>query len=292
MHFRSPEEFLGHVLRGISPYLDTLVLVGGFAVWLCRFHPRAAQTEIVPLRTFAVDLAAPPEVRSMAGRSLSDLVAAAGLQPTFFGDQIPPVMKFFPVRESTSPRDNPADQYCVEFFTPLTGRTAGRAGRVSPTKEIQKGITAQRLRYLHLLMVDPWRVSLKVLPGMKGKADERIRVKVPHPGLFVAHKILISDEAGRREKRGKDMAFLYEVLALFRRDIPLLAQEVREIAGKSPVWRRWLKRFRQRAAELFETPSSAGVTEAYEVFASAAAGGETPTPFMIHAGVQAFLRHF
>jgi hypothetical protein len=88
------------------------------------------------------------------------------------------------------------------------------------------------------------------------------------------------------------MAFIYEVLALFRRDMALLAQEVHGITGKSATWRRWLKRFKQGGAELFGTPSAAGVTEAHAALAGSAAGGEAPTLEMIYAGVQAFLRQF
>lgn len=292
MQFRSPEEFLGHVLRALSLYLDTLVVVGGFAVWFYRFHPRAARTQIVPLRTFDVDLAAPPKVRRVAGRSLSELVATAGLRPTFLGDHTAPVMRFFPTQESARTEQRPPEQYCMEFLTPLVGGRVDRAGGAVTTKEIQKGVTAQRLRYLDLLMVESWRVPLAVLPGMGGRVDERIRVKLPHPGLFVVHKVLVSGEVGRREKRAKDMAFIYEVLALFRRDMALLAQEVHGISGKSATWRWWLKRFKQRGAELFGTPSAAGVTEAHAALAGSAAGGEVPTLEMIYAGVQAFLRQF
>jgi hypothetical protein len=201
-------------------------------------------------------------------------------------------MRFFPTQESARTEQRPPEQYCMEFLTPLVGGRVDRAGGAVTTKEIQKGVTAQRLRYLDLLMVESWRVPLAVLPGMGGRVDERIRVKLPHPGLFVVHKVLVSGEVGRREKRAKDMAFIYEVLALFRRDMALLAQEVHGISGKSATWRWWLKRFKQRGAELFGTPSAAGVTEAHAALAGSAAGGEVPTLEMIYAGVQAFLRQF
>lgn len=291
MHFRSPEEFLRYVLRAITPYLDTLVLVGGFAVWLYRFHPRAARTEVVPLLTFDVDFAAPPELRIKAGRSLSDLVAAAGLEPKFFGDHIPPVMKFFPRKEDAPMQEAALDQYCVEFLTPLIGAKTDRAGKGVTTKEIQKGITAQRLRYLDLLTVDPWQIPLAALPGRQGKVDGGPHVTLPHPGLFVVQKILISTEAVRREKRPKDMAQVYEVLALFRRELDLLAREVREITAKVSAWRQWLERFKRMAAVLFKTPSAPGITEAHAALAASWGGGEAPTPEMIHAAVWAFLKN-
>lgn len=70
MRFKSPEDFLGYVLRAIAPYVDSLVLVGGFAVRLYRLHPRAAPTGIVSLVTFDADFVAPPELKIKAGRRL------------------------------------------------------------------------------------------------------------------------------------------------------------------------------------------------------------------------------
>ncbi|HEV8663668.1 MAG TPA: GSU2403 family nucleotidyltransferase fold protein [Candidatus Methylomirabilis sp.] len=290
MRFKSPEDFLGHVLRAIAPYLDSLVLVGGFAVRLYRFHPRAASTGIVPLITFDADFVAPPELEIKAGRRLSDLVAAADLEPNFFGDYKPPVMKFFPKEGETPRRGAAQDQYYVEFLTPLIGAGTDRAGNVVGTREIQKGVTAQRLRYLDLLTVSPWQIPLVRLPGMGAKVGDGNFVKVPDPGLFIVQKVLISRETGRQEERPKDMAYIYEVLALFRGELRQLAEGVRRIAGKGSTWQRWIGRSKRMAAELFKTPVAPGVTEAHAVFAAAAGGGEVPTPEMIHAGVQAFLK--
>lgn len=288
---RSPEEFLGYVLRAIAPYLDTLVLVGGFAVSLYRLHPRAARTEIPHLYTFDADFAVPPEVRIKAGRSLSVLMAAAGLEPRFFGDSVPPVMKFFPGRAEADAEAAARDQYYVEFLTPLIGPATDRAGRAIATKEIQKGVAAQRLRFLDLLMVNTWEVPLDALPGMQGKVHGQVRVRLPHPGLLIVQKVLISGVPGRRAQRPKDMAYIYEVLALFRRELDRLAQEVREITGKVPGWRKWLGQFKRRATERFRTPNAPGVTEAHAALRAAWGGDEGPTREMIHMAVWAFLRH-
>lgn len=291
MSFRSPDEFLGYVLQAIAPYLDSLVLVGGFAVWLYRFHPRAAGTEILPLLTFDADFAASTELGIKGGRSLSDRLAAAGLAPKFFGDSAPPVMKFFPKRAEADAETLSANQYYVEFLTPLVGRAADRAGRVMATKEIQKGVAAQRLRFLDLLMVNTWEVGLDALPGMQDKGDRQIRVRLPHPGLLIVQKVLIAGGPRRREERPKDMAYIYEVLVLFRKELDLLARDAREITSKVPAWRKWLGQFKRKATELFRTPEAPGISEAQGVLATSWGGGEAPTSEMIHAAVWAFLRH-
>src|SRR3990172_9869791 len=96
MSFRSPDDFLAHVLWTFRPYLDTLVLVGGFAVRLYEIHPRAVPAAVRVLRTFDADLATPSGGIPLAGESLSALAEAAGFKPDFRGDHIPPVMKFVP----------------------------------------------------------------------------------------------------------------------------------------------------------------------------------------------------
>lgn len=291
MPFRSPEEFLKHVLRAIAPYLDGLVLVGGFAVWLYRFHPQAAGTEIPPLLTFDVDFAASTELGIKGGRSLSDLLAAAGLELKFFGDSAPPVMKFFSKRAEADAEASSADQYYVEFLTPLVGPAADRAGRVMATKEIQKGVAAQRLRFLDLLTVNTWEVGLDALPGMQDKVDGQIRVRLPHPGLLIVQKVLIAGGPRRQEERPKDMAYIYEVLVLFRRQLDLLARDVREITSKVPPWRKWLGQFKRKATELFRTPEAPGILEAEGVLAASWGESEAPTSEMIHAAVWVFLRN-
>jgi hypothetical protein len=59
MLYSSPEAFLGHGLDTVRPYLDRLVLIGGFAVRLYEHHPRAMPATTRVLRAFDADLATP-----------------------------------------------------------------------------------------------------------------------------------------------------------------------------------------------------------------------------------------
>ena len=292
MGFESPEEFLRYVLRAVAPYREDLVLVGGFAVWLYRFHPRAAAIDLVPLLTFDVDFAAPERLRVAAGRNLSDLVAAAGLDARLVGEHVPPVMKFIPRNVGKPVEAGAEEQYCVEFPTPLVGSATNRRGEEVGTREIQPGITAQRLRFLDLLLADPWQITVAAIPGMVGEPEGVPFVKVPHPGLLIVQKVLIFEERRRHGDWAKDMASIYEALGIFRREIPRLAQDVRAAMATNNTWNQWLDRFRRMSQELFRAPNAPGVTGACEVLAAAAAGGDYPTPAMVHAGVKEFLRGF
>jgi len=291
MVFDSPDDFLAHVLRTFRPYLKTFVLVGGFAVRLYELHPRAAPSSVRVLRTFDADLAVPNVRIPVTGESLAALAESAGFQPDFRGDHIPPVMKFVPKR--TVAKRVGADEYTVEFLTPLTGARVRRGGKAAATSEIQEGVTAQRLRYLDLLLESPWPISLAEFPGGE-KERGAIQVLLPHPGFLIVQKILISDEPNRQDKRPKDMAYIYQVVSLFRRHLPDLAAEVRARMGPVPAWRQWLARFKRMAGSLFAGPRAPAVTEAHAILGAEMAGLRqgVPSVEMIHAGVNVFLEQF
>ncbi|MCZ7625074.1 MAG: hypothetical protein C3F12_04425 [Candidatus Methylomirabilota bacterium] len=291
MEFNSPDAFLAHVLWTFRSYLDRMVLVGGFAVRLYELHPRAAPTAFRMLRTFDADLAVSTGPIPLAGQSLASLAEAAGLQPDFRGDHVPPVMKF--VSKGTLGGPSGINQYTVEFLTPMTGASIRRGGKAVVTSDIQAGVTAQHLRYLDLLLERPWHVPLVALPGIPEEA-RTIEVALPHPGFFIVQKILISEELHRHDKRPKDMAYIYQVVSLFRRELPALADDVRVQMSGNPVWRRWMARFRRLTDSLFGGPTAPGVTEAYTVLRAEMTGTglDVPTPEMIYAGVSLFLRYF
>ena len=288
MPYSSPDAFLAHVLGTFRPYLDRRVQVGGFAVRLYERHPRATPARIRVLRTFDADLAAPGALSPGPAPTLAVLANAAGLATDLRGEHTPPVMKFVP-RESGA---SGSEQFTVEFLLPLTGPPTERSGKLIVTRAIQPGVTAQCLRYLDLLLVDSWPVPLTALPRIPDDCKDAL-VRLPHPGLFVVQKILIAKD--REGERAKDMAYIYQVLSLFSRDIPQLAQEVRARMEAIPTWRKWLERFSREGGELFSSPGAEGVTDAYRILRAEMAGlggVDIPTPPMIYAGVHAFLGHF
>ena len=116
MEFSSPDAFLVHVLWTFRPYLNRLVLVGGFAVRLYELHPRASQATIRVLRTFDADLATANDRIPVAGESLAALAEAAGFRLDFRGDHTPPVIKF--VQKDASAEASGEDQYTIEFLAP------------------------------------------------------------------------------------------------------------------------------------------------------------------------------
>ncbi len=291
MRFESPEAFLAQALHAFRSYLDTLVLIGGFAVRCYSLHPRAVQTDLRALRTFDVDFALPARLAPIGGQRLVDLADAAGFAQDLRGDFIHPVMKFVPVDADDPNRAGFPSAYSIEFLTPLIGRPDDPEGQPLVTADVQAGLTAQRLRYLDLLLEAPWTVAIGHLPGVPA-GEPPLEVQLPHPGCFLVQKLLIADKRDPETERPKDLAYVYQVVQLFARDLPHLAETVRTIMEASPLWRSWLARARWVAGRLFAGPGSTGVTEARKALAAelVGTGATIPSPAQIHAAVRVFLR--
>ncbi len=91
----SADADLVRALGALRPCLPDLVLVGGSAHRLFRFHPWAAPGEFQPLTTEDTDLLAPLRLKRR-GRSLHELLIDAGFEVRLSGE-IPPTTKYYPI---------------------------------------------------------------------------------------------------------------------------------------------------------------------------------------------------
>src|SRR5438094_97304 len=142
------------LVDAIRPWVGQLVIVGGWAHRLYRFHHRASVPGYAPLRTRDADLAfsldAPP-----TGDVLSALSDAG---------------------------------FYAEFLAPLQGRGSRRSGEPDATVS-HAGITAQKLRHINLLLTAPW--SIGVARDIGVPIEGTLKLLVPNPVSFIVQKILI-----------------------------------------------------------------------------------------------------
>lgn len=80
-------------MAALAPYLDQLVVVGGWAHQLHRLHDLAAPLPFEPLRTQDADLAAPERLVAKA-ESVKALLMEAGFTEHLKGDDRPPVAEY------------------------------------------------------------------------------------------------------------------------------------------------------------------------------------------------------
>lgn len=248
----TPEEmlaFLGHVARTVSDYLDRIVVVGGFAPVLYRYHPAMMATAADPPSTNDLDLAVPENLEIIAGVTLAARFKSARFTEVVAGPD-PPASQFIP------PLDwGPG--LSVEVLTPLHGPPEDRKGRSRSVVTLQRGggggIQAIRLRWIDLLLAEPWTVSHDEVQAI----PEGLALHVAHPAAYLAQKLLSSAEPTRRSKAKKDHANCYIVVAMTH-DRPALAREIVRRLASTRTHRRWLESLVELAGRLFSSATSVG----------------------------------
>jgi hypothetical protein len=197
-----------HLVATLRPWLPHLVLVGGWAHRLHRFHALAASKHYEPLRTRDADIAFLPDAPLHGG--LLAALEQAGFTAEHFGDAVPPATHYHLGKE--------AGGFYAEFLTPLHGSGVRRDGRTDATLS-KAGVAAQKLRHLDILLISPWtvRVGRHVEIPIETPAD----VPVPNPVGFIVQRLLIHG-ARTPQKRAQDVLYIHDTLELFGDALPRL----------------------------------------------------------------------
>jgi hypothetical protein len=224
------------LVTAVGPWLDQLVVVGGWAHRLHRFHPLAKPPEYLPLRTRDADLAFSADAK-LAG-SLRAALAESGFNEEFFGDDVPPATHYRLGEEDAG--------FYAEFLAPLQGSGTTRDGRADATLS-KAGVTAQKMRYLDLLLVGPW--SVRVGPGLGVPVPADVDLLVPNPTSFVVQKLLIHGDR-RGAKKAQDVLYIHDTLELFGASLGELRRLWREVVGPT-LAARTAKRAEAMATDLF-----------------------------------------
>jgi hypothetical protein len=204
MTARTEAAALTRLMLALSPYRADIVLIGGWAHRLSRLHPLAQAPAFEPLATADVDLSIPGKMRPR-GEDLRVLLVKAGFDERFFGEDRPPITRYVLGEEPG---------FYAEFLTPLVGRPKG------PTRAIA-GVTAQTLRYLDLLMIEPWSVFLEGPEYPVGR--KALEVRIANATSYLAQKILVLGSRHAAD-RGKDALYMYDTLMTFGRSLTELQQ--------------------------------------------------------------------
>lgn len=137
-------------IEALRPALPMVVVIGGWAHRLYRLLPDAMVQPGSPLMTHDADIAIDPALAS-EGFSIGANLAEAGFAPEPTGDAVPPVTRY---------RAGDKTGFYAGFVTPFQGSDNKRSGIPDITAGIA-GVSAQKLRYLDLLLEAPWTVHLE-----------------------------------------------------------------------------------------------------------------------------------
>jgi hypothetical protein len=219
-HAQNPDlDRLSKLLEALDTCLDQVVIVGGWAHRLYRYHPLAQAVPYQPLLTLDTDVALPVtlEVRQ---QNLRDRLVGAGFREQFFGEEQPPATHYQLGGEDGA--------FYAEFLTPLIGSEYDREGNRRVTMQVA-GVTSQNLRYVDFLLGSPYTVPLSQDDGFPFERPKSVRIA--HPTRFMAQKLLIQDKRDRRS-RAKDILYLHDTIQLFGASLDVLGQEWRLAKGE------------------------------------------------------------
>jgi len=190
-------------LKALGPYLGELVVVGGWAHRLFGLHPMARAPGFQPLMTEDADIAAPVRMQKK-GESIAALLKREGFAETFFGDETPPVSEY-------RIGDDDGGLY-LEFLVPLIGSEHRRDGSRKATATVA-GVSAQRLRYIEIVIAEPWTIRLSDQKGYPlGRAG--LDVRVANAACYLAQKLLVFRER-KPDKQAKDLLYVHDTLLIF-----------------------------------------------------------------------------
>ena len=81
------------LVDALAPWLDQVVIIGGWAHRLYRIHSLAQPLDYDPLATFDTDVAMPAELPQQA-ENIRSRLAASGFQEELLGDTRPPAVHY------------------------------------------------------------------------------------------------------------------------------------------------------------------------------------------------------
>jgi len=167
----------------LDPWLDQVVIVGGWAHQLYRRHPAAQELDYPPLTTLDTDVAVPLKL-PVREQDIRARLLAHGFTEESLGNDRPQATHYYLGDEASG--------FYVEFLTPLIGGEYDRKGRRKATTEVA-GVSSQRLRHVELLLHHPWSIDFK--------SDEFAgMIQIANPVSFVAQKVLIHEEREREDR--------------------------------------------------------------------------------------------
>jgi len=184
---------LFRVLEVLSPYLDEIVIIGGWVPFLYNRYGEMPSRH-PSLRTIDIDVVVPRHVEEGSRPTIDQLLSRAGYKAHVSASEVP-VVKY----ELESPVTE------IEFLTPEVGRPG------EPAPVVQHGLTAQALRYLQILLENTRKIAID--DAVDGLAIN-LAVNVPSPGAFVYQKGLTLSRGSRRPtaKISKDLYYIFSFL--------------------------------------------------------------------------------
>lgn len=219
----------------LAPYMDEIVVVGGWVPFLYNRYGQMPSPHPL-LRTMDIDVVVPRHLEERGRLTIDELLSRAGYEARIYGSDVP-VVKY----ELTSPVTE------IEFLTPEIGKP-GKAALA-----VQRGLTAQALRYLQILLENTKKI--KINDTIYG-SDISLVVTVPSPGAFIYQKGLTLSPSSRRPstKVSKDLYYIFSFVDSCKELRDSIPAEINALQSRYAA--RWFRSFISNLNKYF--PESGG----------------------------------
>lgn len=148
-------EAFARLVQALAPWRQQLIFIGGWGHRLHRLDPRANGPDYQPVFTRDTDLAFANK-EPIEG-DVKQALTQHGFQEKLSGDHRPPAAHYT--------LGDDAGGFYAEFLTPLAGSGRKRSGEADATMA-KAGISAQKIRHLDVLLVDPWVIRVGPQEGV------------------------------------------------------------------------------------------------------------------------------
>jgi hypothetical protein len=256
------EALFRQLLPRLGSYRDRIVVSGGIARDLYRYHPGFTDLHLAGASTRDIDFAIADPLQVVGDRSLHDVLIAAGLKlHTMDAWQEDAVLGTVPKAvagryfQAGVPSPFVTDPH-VEFITPARMATRGNA------RPQGDALIAFSLAYVDLLIDGPIPV---VIPRLGA-------ILLPHPAAYILQKTLIRPERQGQGKQAKDQADGFFVIASLHHEWRSWRERTAAWAAH-PVHGPWLRDAVRRWQALYAHAGSPGtleVSSAYRRYSPAA----------------------
>lgn len=278
---KEPLADLGQFLKALGPYAKHAVVVGGMIPIIYRHLQNASPVQQAPLATFDLDIAVPDKLKEIGATNLNTMLTEGGFTEHLRGSTPPPATVYQHVRHG----EKPAPIY-VELLAPLTGSDNTRDEKKKVQTEVQQKVTAQLIRYLDVLQVNPIAVQCNTLPFL-GIDDPAMTLRIPNPGMYIIQKVLCREKR-RPNKKDKDLAYVYDVVSIFRTRWQQIGKDILQLETENAKYAPWINKALKSLTQLFDSPTSIGpVAVVREI--STASTGVPPTEAAVHQIMTKFM---
>jgi hypothetical protein len=222
----------------LQSYLSEIVVGGGWAPFL-YYRYLAGDRLHTPVLTSDIDLMVKHDVPIVEFKTIDQLLLDAKLEAIFRTNDNPPIIHYEGTIEGAEVE--------IEFVTDQTG------SRPDVVLEVQKGLHAEALRYVSILVENTLKLTIDDTEPITDAPP--LIVQVPTPAAYIFQKGLSFTRRRDKPKVAKDLYYIFDILT----GLPQIQVDIEtDLAVFSKRHARWFRTFMRNLRKYFDSADSEG----------------------------------